>query len=181
MLAKGDKIIALKSFYDIFEEGEIFEVHDVTNSVALFKSDNGGSGIMPIDFIEKFFEKYEEPKAEVPTVTEEMIDSLLENSAFDIKTIFNKCTIVSCKLPNGFVIVESSACVSPENYDEKVGVNICLEKIKSKLWELEGYRLQNELYFENLIGELLEDEDECSYNCDDCDDCSCDRECVYNN
>ena len=91
------------------------------------------------------------------------------NSEITVQTVFDKCTIVSCKLPNGFVIVESSACVSPENYDEELGVDICLDKIADKIWELEGYKLQDAIYEENL-------ENDCPYNCCDCDKCECPRE-----
>lgn len=50
-----------------------------------------------------------------------------------------------CRLENGFVLVESSACVDPDNYDHELGVKVCMDKIKNKLWELEGYMLQSHL------------------------------------
>lgn len=81
-----------------------------------------------------------------PTVTSERINEIMNNSIINAYTVFDKCTVVSCQLPNGFVIVESSACVSPENYDEEMVIDICMEKITDKVWELEGYRLQEELY-----------------------------------
>ena len=76
------------------------------------------------------------------TVTEEQINKIIENADVKVKTVFGKCTIVTVQLKNGFVITESSACVDPINYDEVVGINIGMDKIKNKLWELEGYRLQ---------------------------------------
>ena len=76
------------------------------------------------------------------TVTEEQINKIIENADVKVKSVFGKCTIVTVQLKNGFVITESSACVDPINYDEVVGINICMDKIKNKLWELEGYRLQ---------------------------------------
>lgn len=78
-------------------------------------------------------------------VTKEYIEIILEGITFVVDTVFNKTTIVSAKLPSGFVIVESSSCVVPENYDEKLGAAICMERIENKLWELEGYKLQNSL------------------------------------
>ena len=51
-------------------------------------------------------------------------------------------------LKNGFVIVESSSCVSPENYDADIGKEICRERALNKIWELEGYKLQSKLYQE---------------------------------
>jgi Phage protein (N4 Gp49/phage Sf6 gene 66) family len=79
------------------------------------------------------------------TVTKEHVDGILENSFIDTFTSFGKCTIVTCQLPNGFIIVESSACVDPTNYDEDMGRKICLGRIEDKIWELEGYKLQSEL------------------------------------
>lgn len=79
------------------------------------------------------------------TVTQEHIDNLIRESQVSVKTVFAKCTIVAVQLKNGFVIVESSSCVDPINYNEAMGISICMERIKNKLWELEGYKLQNEL------------------------------------
>jgi hypothetical protein len=79
------------------------------------------------------------------TVTKEQIDEIIEYSMFDVQTVLGKCTVVTCMLPNGFIIVESSACVDPANYDEKLGAEICKERIINKVWELEGYKLQDAL------------------------------------
>lgn len=79
------------------------------------------------------------------TVTQAEIDNLISRSQITVKSVFGKCTIVAVQLPNGFVMVESSACVDPMNYDEIKGMNICIQRIKDKLWELEGYRLQYQI------------------------------------
>lgn len=79
-------------------------------------------------------------------VTQEQIDDLLVNSQILSNTIFGKCTLMVVQLPNGFILTESSACVDPANYDEKLGYEICLERIVNKLWELEGYALQKKVY-----------------------------------
>ncbi|PDY91500.1 Gp49 family protein [Bacillus toyonensis] len=79
------------------------------------------------------------------TVTQEDINNIIENSHFFITTVFEKCTVVICQLPSGFIITESSACVDKINYDAELGEKICRERIKNKVWELEGYKLQCEL------------------------------------
>lgn len=79
------------------------------------------------------------------TVTQEQIEELFQSSNVHKQTIWNKCTVVACQLPKGFIIVESSSCVDPENYDEEIGESICVERIKNKLWELEGYKLQDKI------------------------------------
>lgn len=102
------------------------------------------------------------------TVTQSVIDELIESCNIAVTTAFDKCTIVACKLPNGFVIVESSSCVDPANYDEDMGVDICMKNIEKKLWELEGYLLQNKLYMDGIT---FDDDDdlECDGDCENCD------------
>lgn len=79
-------------------------------------------------------------------ITQDHIDRIMEASEVQVKTIYGKCTVVSIQLPNGFIITESSACVDPANYDMEMGKAICLERIENKIWELEGYVLQNAEY-----------------------------------
>lgn len=81
----------------------------------------------------------------VPTVEESTIDSIFKQTEFTVDTLYGNTTVVSAKLPNGFVITESSGAVSPENYSEQTGVEICEERIKNKIWELEGYKLASEV------------------------------------
>lgn len=64
----------------------------------------------------------------------------MAGSTFETTKLMDKTTVVACKLPSGFVIVESSSCIDPANYDEKLGIQICMERIKSRLYELEGYK-----------------------------------------
>lgn len=104
------------------------------------------------------------------TVTQSVIDELMESCDIAVTTAFDKCTIVACKLPNGFVIVESSSCVDPANYDEDMGVDICMKNIEKKLWELEGYLLQNKLYIDGVTFDDDDDDDlECDGDCENCD------------
>lgn len=93
------------------------------------------------------------------TVTEKQINDIMLSSNIHIQTVLNKTTIVTAELPNGFIIVESSSCVDPANYDERMGADICLARIANKVWELEGYRLQQKVYEDSTKGspELPED------------------------
>lgn len=77
------------------------------------------------------------------TVTKEQIDNILKNSSIAAEKYGNKTTIVKATLPNGFVIIESSSCVDPNNFDMAIGEQICMERIENKIWELEGYKLQD--------------------------------------
>jgi hypothetical protein len=85
------------------------------------------------------------------TITQEDIDTLLQEAEVGVATVFDKVTVVSVKLKNGFVVTESSGCVDPENYNPELGFDICMEHIANKLWELEGYALQKKLYEEGTL------------------------------
>lgn len=175
MLVKGDKIKLIKPMGVFKNVGEICPVLDVLEDGMIIFSFGDGMhmGCMSADEFEKYFEKYEEPKeAKVNTVTKDHIEEIMNHSKVTVQTVFDKCTVVTCQLPNGFVIVESSACVDPANYDEDMGVEICMQRIVDKVWELEGYRLQADLYKDELVSidclcDICEDYDDD----DDCEEC----------
>lgn len=80
------------------------------------------------------------------TVTKEQVDKIMENSKYEVfHRVFDKQCIVVAKLPNGFTVVGESACVDPNNYIESIGEEIAKKRIENKVWELEGYKLQNTL------------------------------------
>lgn len=75
-------------------------------------------------------------------VTQAEIDLLLNSADVQVRTEFGKCTVVTVRLRNGFILTESSACVDQANYDAELGKRLCLQHIENRLWELEGYALQ---------------------------------------
>ena len=79
-------------------------------------------------------------RTDAPSVSQKMVDDFIAST--EVITMGEKCTVVRVVLRNGFEIVESSACVSAENYDEKLGAEICMGKIKDKVWMLLGFLLQ---------------------------------------
>lgn len=52
------------------------------------------------------------------------------------------CVLV---LRNGFTVTGESACASPENYDEGIGMEIARRNAINKIWLLEGYLLKQKL------------------------------------
>ena len=142
---KGDKIKLIRPMGSFTNVGEVCEVVNVTNEQIYFRFGGFNLGAMSYDEGDRYFEKYVEEKIKINTVSDELIEHLLSISEIKTETVFDKCTVVSVKLPSGFVIVESSACVDSVNYNEKIGKNICMNKIRDKLYELEGYKLQMEL------------------------------------
>lgn len=64
--------------------------------------------------------------------------------------IGKKTTVCLITLKNGYEIVGTSGCVDPENYDAGIGEKIAYENAQNKIWELEGYVLQEKLFGERI-------------------------------
>lgn len=79
------------------------------------------------------------------SIKKEDIDSILSQTLISVEKYGDKTTILKATLPNGFVVIESSSCVDPKNFNMSIGEQICMKKLEDKIWELEGYKLQNEL------------------------------------
>lgn len=80
-------------------------------------------------------------------VREAHIFTLIRRSEKEVfHRVFGKLTIVVLKLPNGFTLMGQSGCVDPKNYDEEIGEHWAMEQIKTELWKLEGYTLQQKYY-----------------------------------
>ena len=96
----------------------------------------------PKDVFEKSYLQVEDNE-NLPSgvsVGQQMVDDFIVD--YDVFTKQDKITIVIATLRNGFTIVESSACVDPKNYDEKIGAEICKERIKNQVWNHLGFLLQ---------------------------------------
>ena len=73
-------------------------------------------------------------------LTDNDIQSVIVNEEY---TKMGSKTCVGCfTLVNGFEIVTSSSCVNPDNFDFELGKQYCRQHAINKIWELEGYRLQ---------------------------------------
>lgn len=79
-----------------------------------------------------------------PSISQKMVDDFIMETW--TTTLGDKTTVVRAMLRNGFEIVESSACVSAENYDEDLGAQICMKHIKDKVWMLLGFLLQTAVH-----------------------------------
>ena len=67
--------------------------------------------------------------------------------------------------------------LASDNYNEEVGTEICIGKIEDKIWELEGYRLQQWMFENTCCCEECECDECYEYDCDACDyDVNC-NEC----
>lgn len=79
-----------------------------------------------------------------PSIGQEMVDDFIAHT--EVQTLGDKTTVVRAVLRNGFELVESSSCVSKENYSEELGAQICMKKIKDNVWFLLGFLLQTAVH-----------------------------------
>lgn len=77
-------------------------------------------------------------------ITLEKIKQIMDNADWATNVIWGRCTVVVCKLENGFILTETSCCDNEEDYDHDYGVSECMQKIENKIWELEIYREREE-------------------------------------
>jgi len=56
--------------------------------------------------------------------------------------IGDKTTVVQATLMNGFELIESSSCVDIKTFDQDIGIDICMQRIKDKVWHYLGFMLQ---------------------------------------
>lgn len=86
-------------------------------------------------------------------VTQEEVDALLYQCAVEEHIFWHKELVVSYKLPNGFIVHGSAACVSPTNFDLQTGRKIARQKVADTVWLILGYQLQQDLYNKGLNNE----------------------------
>ncbi len=80
-----------------------------------------------------------------PRLNPQMIDETICSEQYHV---FPGTTMTVCALTlrNGYIVTGESAAASPENFDKEIGRKIARENARNKIWELEGYLLQQRLY-----------------------------------
>jgi len=148
MFKKNDRMKLVRPIDDLQKIGEIFKVVNIIKHyIVLISEETGEDVFIPDNEINVYFEKVKEPDDKpLNGVPYEKIEKLMAKANVKVTTFFDKTTVVVVQFPNGFVITESSSCVDPRAYSEEVGKDICLNRIKERLWELEGYFLQEQEY-----------------------------------
>lgn len=76
------------------------------------------------------------------TISPEDLDLFIGPNALGSMKLGDKTTMVEMNPRTGFVMYETSSCVDPANYDHEMGCNICVEKLKDRLWPMLGFVLQ---------------------------------------
>ena len=80
-----------------------------------------------------------------PRLTPERIDSVIVSETYT-KLPSGKVLVCELTLANGFTVRGEAAVVSPENFNYDIGKTISRKNARDKIWELEGYLLQDNLY-----------------------------------
>ena len=170
MLNKNDKIVLVKKMGMFDNIGEVCDVTAVEEDGTIWFAFGGGKhlGCMSEDEFEKYFEVYEEPER----MTFDDAMDIVEHCDIMVDTVFDRCTVMCCQLPNEFVIVESSACIDKDMYSEEVGIRICKEKIAAKILELNAYNTLEEMY-----DDCCQDDYDINPDCEDYEDENCCEEC----
>ncbi|EUJ56430.1 Gp49 family protein [Listeria fleischmannii] len=99
------------------------EKEQVIKMIAYLVSNNMASNFM--DAAKKISKDKDFINNSVPS---ERIRSLLTSATVKVNTAFDKTTVVTVKLENGFTITESSGAVNKSNYDVEIGKDICIKK-----------------------------------------------------
>ena len=78
-------------------------------------------------------------------VTEDMICSKIKNIDFTVMPS-GKAVVCEITLENGFTVRGESAVVDPANFILEIGQNIAFTHAVDKIWEVEGYLMQERKY-----------------------------------
>jgi hypothetical protein len=82
---------------------------------------------------------------DAPRICPTDIDTVIVSETFT-KLPSGKAMICELILKNGFSVRGESACVSKDNFDFEIGMEIAREDARDKVWLLEGYLLQEKVY-----------------------------------
>lgn len=80
-----------------------------------------------------------------PRLTPDDIEDVIVGETF---TTLPSGKVMVCELTlrNGFTVRGEAATVSKANFDEEIGQRISRDNARSKVWEMEGYLLQQRLH-----------------------------------
>lgn len=80
-----------------------------------------------------------------PRLSPEKIDTTIVGATYTILPS-GKCIICELTLRNGYTVRGEACVVSKENFNQEIGEKVSFENARDKIWQLEGYLLQEKLY-----------------------------------
>jgi hypothetical protein len=93
-------------------------------------------------------ERVQELRLTHPRVTPNHIDALIKDVTYTVLPS-GKVMVCEITLRNGFTVRGESATVSRQNFNYSIGREISSKNARDKIWELEGYLLQEKLFNES--------------------------------
>jgi len=87
----------------------------------------------------------QEQQCDRPRLTPTDIDSVIVGETYTTLPS-GKVMICELTLVNGFTVRGEAAVVSKENFRVDIGMKISYDNARNKIWELEGYLLQQRLH-----------------------------------
>ena len=102
-----------------------------------------------------------------PRLTPQDVDDAIKGETY---TTLPSGKVMVCELTlrNGFTVRGEAAVVSRANFNADIGMKISRENARNKIWELEGYLLQQSLFEAAQTQAQLAD-----FKLDDCDGGGC--------
>lgn len=97
---------------------------------------DGYASWSPKEAFENAYLALEVESAITQKVIESMVATVTATKA-DPKTVLIKAEMVT-----GFVEYYTSSCVDPKNYNEQIGMDVAMRKIKDNIWFAMGFVLQ---------------------------------------
>jgi hypothetical protein len=82
-------------------------------------------------------------EAKAPKITLKGIIDKVVKREFFYSGLFTVCVVT---LANGFKVVGTAGCASPDNYNADIGNTFAYEDALKKIWSLEGYLLREQLH-----------------------------------
>lgn len=113
-----------------------YKTNNVTSDGYEITYPNGSKSWHPAEEVERtYFAIVNDSK-----ITDIDVDNFLIKG--EVSKLGNKTAVVIDSTLTGFDMVETSACVSAENFNKEIGAQYAREKIKSRLWGHLGFVLQ---------------------------------------
>lgn len=98
-----------------------------------------------------------------PRVTEHQVGDEAVTGEYIVRGCLTICILT---LKNGFTVVGTSSCASPENFNEEIGRHFALKDAERQVWPLLGFRLKDKLHAEQEANDLVS-----GLNEGDCEGC----------
>lgn len=134
----GVKIIHAKPMtkYDYHkEQGHKVALDELDLHGYMVKYEGGYVSWSPKHVFERHYLHY--PEVGDGKVSIDMVNEFMDEVI--IKQLDNKTTLASAETLTGFTQHETSACVSPEDYNHEVGGEIATQRIRRSLWMCLGF------------------------------------------